>query len=409
MQPVQIIKEQSDVIPTNHTPIQPGNKERTIEPTNTLAFAGRKISIAVPESPKIAAPLTPMGSPISVTLDLSNPHLDAATLRKQIALINGSPAVQELILSGYEIEKNTFTELVNSVEKHPKIKKLVLTKRLITAEQITQLQLLVSGKKTLKVVDSEGGKFGPAYMDWHEYNEATRHNHVQVGWREATEQALKCIDADSHTLPESVFNLGSGPGQDAVLLAQAGCLKVMACDADEEAVDILKQNLNEAERSSTTKGLASRVTCVLSPFKDVEVSHESVDLFVASFTWPYQKPSDFPACWEKTVALVKVGGYIAGHFFGPISKKEEQDVGMTFHTESELKELLLKNFEIKWFKKEPEGTDFKIYGGSGAPWGDLFSVVAKKIKSSSFPSDSGSSQAAHSSKTAEPSKEAVSI
>ena len=375
MQPLQLKDtHQSELLAAQTTPLNP------VEPPQqklTLELAGRKISIElselnVPHAPHTPhTPHTPMGSPISASLDLTTPILDADNLQKQIANIKNLPQIQELKLSGYKFNGTTFTELVDTIEKHPKIKRLVLTKSLISELQIAQLQLLCSGKKTLKVIDSEGNKFGPAYMDWHEYNVATSQNHEKVGMRESTSHALECLQADYHTLPESVFNLGSGPGQDAITLAQAGCQKVLAIDADEEAIAILKNNL--------TTELSSRVTCILSLFKDVDVSNESADLFVASFTWPYQKPSEFAACWKKTVDIVKVGGYIAGHFFGPISNKKP-DVGMTFHTESELRELLSKNFEIKWFKKEPEGSDFKVYGGSGSPWGDLFHVVAKKVK-----------------------------
>lgn len=185
-----------------------------------------------------------------------------------------------------------------------------------------------------------------------------------------TVEVMKYFEMDYGQLPKSVLDFGCGVGQDTIPLAKLGCANILAIDADEEALELLKSRLPVE--------LESHVSLINSPFLETEIK-EPVDVFIAGYTWPYRRPLDFAACWKKSISSVKVGGYIAGQFFGPFSNREP-DLCMTYHTEEQIRDLLKDNFEIVSFKKEPEGSDFKIFGGAEAPWGNLYHVVAKRIK-----------------------------
>lgn len=324
---------------------------------------------------------------ISLSIHRSLPSFPLKTLNlesKETALLPKS-YVQEIKFM-YELEvldltkrhfdHEGFNTFVQVIQEHPAIKEIHLSKSLCSDWQIFDLQKLAGSKKGLKIVDSDGGKFGSVYMDWHEYNIQKNQAYLK-GMRETTIQALSNYFRDNDILPQTILDFGAGTGQDTIpLLNLMHLLKIdshiLAVDGDKEAIEILKSNL--------TPELNSHITCVTSSFKKFTITHP-IDLLISSYTWPYRPPSDFPECWEKCVRNVKINGYIAGHFFGPITG-EKPNPGMTYHTELEIKKLLKESgFEIKWFKKDPEGSEFEVVGGTGKPaWGDLYHLVAKKIQ-----------------------------
>lgn len=243
------------------------------------------------------------------------------------------------------------------------IKKLKLNKNGLSSEQAECVLALINSnsKKGLKLLDEDDKPFGNIYTDWSGYNEA-KQNAYLFGMRETTRKALSYLGKP----PYAVVDFGAGTGQDTIPLLEELDCSITAVDADEEALGILESKLSKSK--------LNHLNCFIGPFMQFSPARQA-DLFISSFTWPYRPKEDFQECWEKTVSIVKPGGVIAGHFFGPTTPL---DPGMTYHTEEELKELLEKDFTILWFKKDPKGTPNKIYGGEDPPWGDLFHVVARK-------------------------------
>ncbi len=303
----------------------------------------------------------------------SNLSFKASDSQEILSFIKQHSNQKKLNLAGRRFDQRSFSALIDSIIKHPIIKELLFSKSQLTAQQITQLQILASTKKGLRIVDSEGAKFGPAYMNWQNYNMEKSQACLRglQAMTPTTTDALELFELEYGRKPETVMDFGCGVGQDTIPMAKMGCEQIFAIDADEEALDLLKSNLPiEAE---------AHVSLINSPFIEVQVD-EPVELFIAGYTWPYRRPEMFDACWKKSVESVKVGGYIAGQFFGPFSNKKKLDPGMTYHTEADILELLSDNFELVSFRKESEGSDFKIFGGADAPWGDLYHIVARRIR-----------------------------
>lgn len=222
--------------------------------------------------------------------------------------------------------------------------------------------------KGLKIVDVGGGEL-PIHSNWEVYADQ-KEKAYKKGMHETTKKALTYFKGENGKNPDFVLDFGAGTGQDTVNLALEGCPKIWAVDGDEGSLAILRRNLDEVKH-------ASQVTLINAPFITLEVAKQ-VDLLVSSYTWPYRCPNDFLACWDKCVSIVKEGGYISGHFFGPLTDKN-RDPGMTYHTEDALDQLLKEKFDIVWFKKDREGSSFQVYGSNDTPeWGDLYHVVAKK-------------------------------
>jgi ribosomal protein L11 methylase PrmA len=317
-------------------------------------------------------------------LDLSSQRVFASTLQLQevepfIQSTSGMRfrKVIKINLSGRRIDPEAFKQLIKIIKSHPGVKELQVTKSYLSPEQLKQLAELtgVNTLKGLKITCSEGEKVGPLHTNWDVYALEKKHAY-QNGMRETTIQALNWINNEHHRLPTHILDFGAGTGQDAINLALLGCPKILAVDGDDVSLDILQGNMQQLKESGEHAEL-SKIECTIAPFITLQVS-EPIELLVSSYTWPYRCPQDFPACWEKCVDIVQVGGLIAGQFFGPRTGKAP-DPGMTYHTEAELRQLLSEDFEIVWFRKDPEGGNFKLFGGDEPAWGDLYHVVAKRI------------------------------
>lgn len=300
------------------------------------------------------------------TLDLKCKKVFAAKeLQQVLECLPQLPKMECLDCEGFLLDNSTFTQLVNAIHEHPSIVKLCLSKKLCTESQLKELSILVSDKKTLKLVDSTGAKLGSVYTNYDVYN-AEKAKAYLDGMRTTVKVALKCYKEDHRGLsPGFIVDLGAGTGQDAINLLEEGVQKLWAVDSNKGAIEILKKNI--------PKNKKWLIECFLEEWAPLT---EHVDLFTASYTFPYRKQSIFNAFWQKVVDAIEPGGYVAGQFFGPLTKREP-DPGMSYHTESQLKELLEKDFIIKYFKA---GDEPKLHGGDVPPWGTLYHVVAKKIK-----------------------------
>lgn len=324
-------------------------------------------------------------------LDLSSKAIETLSMQS-IQSFSTMRQLKKILLANRVMQDDAFEEFIKVISNNPSILELHLSKSLFSDEsQIEKLQKLASSKKGLKIIDSEGGRFGAIYMDWHEYNLKKQDAHL-AGIRETTEKALDYFQQELDAFPKTILDFGCGTGQDTIpLLKLLPSCYVHAIDGDEEALRMLKSHVEQLPDCHVTvidgdkeelepNLLQHGISLIRSPFIEMKLT-KPVDLFISSFTWPYRPPDQFGACWKKTIESVKDQGILAGHFFGPITGGK-LDPGLTYHTEAELKQLLADSgCEIIWFKEEKEGTEFNIIAGDGQPsWGSLFHVVAKVIK-----------------------------
>lgn len=280
-------------------------------------------------------------------------------------------------LSGRAISDEYFSALLESIVAHNTICELRVTKAMLTEWQQKQLVNLagINTLKGLKISTTEGVNLGSIYTNWDTYNFEKQAAYLD-GMHQTTKVALDSFRKEYGQLPFFVLDFGAGTGQDCINLALEGCPKIWAVDGDGSSLNILEKSYRQI-KETTSKPLVD-IVCITEPFIQIAVP-QPVDLLVSSYTWPYRRPEDFPACWQKCVQLVKPGGYISGHFFGP-KADQQPDPGLTYHNADQLKTLLAQHFEIIWLDVQPAGSDFKIYGGAEPSWGDLYLVVAKKSK-----------------------------
>lgn len=394
--PMQMSKPLSNIttrrIPSSFNPPATRFVQPIEEPSQRHSTVRKQSAASSPETPDSLAKQVKQKVAQNTSTDKGNcctltiPKANEGKQKKHF--FTTSPAFQQLLsqigqglkpkrldLAGCSFDQDAFSIFVDTIAKQKIIKTLVFTKALLTSKQVTDLQVLVCRRKGLKVEDSEGNKFGPLYMNWHSYNEE-KYNIISKGlggMYPTTILALRYILQETGNLPNFVLDFGCSVGLDTLPLAEMGCKKIWAIDADEDALDKLKSNIRPGQHN--------RVTCINSPFMEVVVD-EPVDLFISAYTWPLRKPEDFPACWDKCVSVTKIGGYIAGQFFGPFSKDPlDLDPCMTYHTGEEVRDLLAKNFSMVLFRKIPAGSSFEVSGGDKKPsWGDLFHVIAKRIR-----------------------------
>lgn len=265
------------------------------------------------------------------------------------------------------IEDKEFNELLKTIREE-NIKELIVTASLLTQNQIDALQLCAAECKGLRIISNDGKPVGNLFTNWAPYLEEKKGIHHISEMYESTRIALELFQKDYGHLPQLVLDFGCATGQDTIPLVLLGCQHVIAVDADEQALNILKSNL--------PIHLSPFVQCMNRPFKELEID-KRVDFFISAFTFPYRCPKDFPSCWEKCINSMVPGGYLSGQFFGPKANKPPE-IGMTYHTESEVRALLEKDFSILWFKIEPKDSQFEVFGGSEPAWGDLYHFVAKK-------------------------------
>lgn len=282
------------------------------------------------------------------------------------------PLFARIEIPAQRLSEKEFDQIISSIKGNILLKEIHVTASFLSEEQKQKL-IKLTGKnklKGLKITTAEGVNLGSVHTNWDTYSLEKRGAYKR-GMHEVIDVAFSLFVQENGRTPFFILDFGAGTGQDTINLALNGCPLIWAVDADEESVNILKEDLKEAS-------VPHQVECITSPFISLAVP-EPAEFFVCSYTWPYRCPEDFPASWEKTVELVKIGGYIAGHFFGPRTDKPA-DPGITYHTEEELHALLEKNFEIVWARKDHEGTSCKLYGGDDPCWGDLFHIVAKRIR-----------------------------
>lgn len=311
---------------------------------------------------------------VTLSLAVGKDHLMSKDLVTSISLlIHKNPHLKAVTLLGWtfnQLSHEDFTPLIEAIRSHAAIHLLCFSKNLLTEQQQEQLCVLTNSnvKKGMRLLDDNGIKFGSAYTDWTLYRdsvrEATRNSIKYLGgMTKTTGIALTHFKEKTGRPPHFIVDFGASEGRDSINLLKEGCPKICAIDGNSDALHTLSHNV--------PSGLEGRISYFDKGFILYKPA-EPVEMLVSSFTWPYRPSADFPACWKKCVEMVLKGGLICGHFFGP--KKDKLDPAMTYHTESEARALLERDFTILHF--EAEGT--KIFGGNDQPWGNLYHIVAEK-------------------------------
>lgn len=266
----------------------------------------------------------------------------------------------------FSLNQNNFEAILAAVDANPSIKHIYVEYETLSKEQRVALSTFVVAHKGLRLSDKTATL--RLYLNYQRYNEEKRYAYRDRGMHPVTREALTRFQEVFGRLPNQVTDFGAGTGQDTVCLAMAGCTHICAIDSDSEAVGILQNNLRNEN--------LSEVECITGPFLEAEIPSD-VELFVSSYTVPYRCPEIFPRCWKKCVDSIAPGGYFSGHFFGPITGVEP-DPNVTYHTEKQLRALLLPDFYDVLIAIEPEGSKFTLYGGDTPEWGALYHVVARK-------------------------------
>ncbi len=161
-------------------------------------------------------------------------------------------------------------------------------------------------------------------------------------------------------------DLGCGTGRDTLFLLENGW-NVFAIDAEEQAIAILLNRINENQ--------SARLTVAVISFADMLLP-EGVSLINASFSLPFCSPDHFQDCWQKIFENLVIGGMFCGHFFGDRDEWANKPF-MTHHTYAQLMNLFSDRFEIKYFLQEEGALPTAV--GVKNHW-HIFHVVAKKVR-----------------------------
>ena len=160
--------------------------------------------------------------------------------------------------------------------------------------------------------------------------------------------------------PGLAVDLGCGTGRDTFELLRRGW-RVLAVDAEAEAIERLRRSVPEDERLETE----------VARFDEVRLP--PADLVNSSFALPFCSPESFGDVWRRIVESLTGGGRFSGQLFGD---RDEWlgSAGMTFVTRDEA-ETLFRDFALERFDEVEE--DGKTAVGDAKHW-HVFHVVARK-------------------------------
>ena len=264
-----------------------------------------------------------------------------------------------------------FKQFIDYLALNRKIKLVTLNKSLIDGDQTRTLELFVSGvRKDLTIKDVNGGKFGPAFVDWTYYNESTKTSFLK-GLRETTSYAYDFLKSENCALP-LVGDFGCGTGRDSIPLAMRNC-QIFSIDSEKFALKILAKNILKYLPAEKRKS----ITIINDSVQDLHdcIKKKSLDILVCSYTFPYRPKKIFETCFAKWLSFLKPGGFLAAQFFGTFDNSSES---MTYHSKADLKVLFSRHgLELIHLKTEKQG-DVAIFGGEENFCGDLYHVVARK-------------------------------
>lgn len=194
------------------------------------------------------------------------------------------------------------------------------------------------GAFTIRCVVS-GSSFSRASgISWEEYYEAIEGRALRPLFLEAV-AFLPSSDANDRA--RIAIDLGCGDGSETRALLARGWT-VVAVDSAPEAIARL--------RASLAPESAARLTTLVGRFHEVELP--AADFVYAGLSLPFSAPDEFADVWRAVTKALRVGGFFAGHFFGPHdSWASTRDV--TFQTREAL-EALFAGFDVHLLREQDE-------------------------------------------------------
>ena len=137
--------------------------------------------------------------------------------------------------------------------------------------------------------------------------------------------------------PCEVLELGSGSGRDTVCMLENGC-HVTAVDNDPESREIIGRR--------TTSDAFSRLDFRQEDFKNLKLNKAKYDLVVGMYSLFFCDQEHFNSFFEEVMSSLKSGGMFVGIFLGPNDDWIKMGKNRTYHSRSEILELLNKFFSF---------------------------------------------------------------
>ena len=174
--------------------------------------------------------------------------------------------------------------------------------------------------------------------------------------------ALDLFDNLTTDLERFAVDLGSGGGRDTVEILRRGW-RVLAIDAEPNAIAAIRSR-TDLPVGAGLSGMVSRLGDAIWP---------ECAFVNSSFALPLCVPSDFDRVWQRIRGSLVPGGRFAGQLYGDRDSWAGRD-GMTFHTRTEVEELLA-GLKVELLNEEE--TDSVTPRGAAKHW-HVFHIVARK-------------------------------
>lgn len=216
---------------------------------------------------------------------------------------------------------------------------------------VPRFQLITDPEKVSELEVVRAKMYGKSQKDWSEYYEITK----------AKPPSKLLVKALEHiTSKGKAIDIGAGALKDTRYLLEQG-FEVTAVD---------KSPLMEQEAKALGR---DKLHAFTTSFEDFDFPENEYDIASSMFALPFTEPEHFEVVFNKIKSSLKKSGIFCGQFFG-LNDEWSKNPKMTFHTETQVKELL-KGFEIFSFKEvEEDGT---TANGTPKHW-HIFHVIARK-------------------------------
>lgn len=163
------------------------------------------------------------------------------------------------------------------------------------------------------------------------------------------------------THKDLALDLGAGALKDSKYLLEQGFKKVLAVDQEQipiKLIDFLDK---------------TRFHFVRSSFDKFDFPMKTVNLINAQFSLPFAQSEDFGKVWIDLKNALAPSGIFAGQLFGIRDEWNKENIGMTFHTLEEARELT-KDLEVIEFSEEEK--EKPLASGDLKHW-HIFHIIAR--------------------------------
>jgi tellurite methyltransferase len=146
--------------------------------------------------------------------------------------------------------------------------------------------------------------------------------------------------------------------------------RVTAVDAEQEAIDHLKQMLPPS----------AQVATIVSTFQDLTWSRAdspnalgTFNVVIAQFALFFMSPPEFATFWTKLLNAIRPGGLLSMQLLG--ENDEWKDRGYTLHTPEQVEDIL-EPFEVLFLDEVERDGETAV--GTPKHW-HVFHIVARKL------------------------------